>query len=126
MRPENPDFDVVRTAHVEYYVTNIEKSRAFYVDTLGLAETESDDNQIYLRGLEDRSHHCLVLTKSSRPGVGHISYRLRKESDLKKVARLFDKLQLRYKWINRESEERGQGLALRGQDPLGFPVEPEV
>jgi catechol 2,3-dioxygenase len=123
MREGKPDFDIVRTAHVEYYVSNLEKSRKFYVDYLGMVETESDSNQIYLRGLEDRSHHCLILTKSSKPAVGHIAFRLRQESDVKKVAKLFDESHLPYKWIAPGSEERGQGHALRAQDPLGFPVE---
>src|SRR5579872_58928 len=118
-----PDFDIVRTAHVEYYVRNLEKSRKFYVDTLGLVETEANDSQIYLRGLEDRFHHSLVLTKSPRPGVGHISFRLREETQLQKIADLFEEMKLPYKWVDAESEERGQGRALRAQDPLGFPVE---
>ncbi|MDA4130334.1 MAG: VOC family protein, partial [Thaumarchaeota archaeon] len=72
----------MRTAHIEYLVRSLEKARKFYVDTLGLVETESSDRQIYLRGLEDRFHHSLVLTKASRPGLGHISYRSRTEEDL--------------------------------------------
>jgi catechol 2,3-dioxygenase len=122
MSSSSPDFDIVRTAHVEYLVRNLEKSRRFYVDTLGLVETESTDRQIFLRGLEDRFHHSVVLTKSSRPGVGHISFRLREEAQLQKVANLFEETKLPYKWVEKD-EEQGQGRALRAQDPLGFPVE---
>ncbi|MFI5420695.1 MAG: 3,4-dihydroxyphenylacetate 2,3-dioxygenase [Nitrososphaerales archaeon] len=117
----SPDFDIVRTAHVEFFVKNLEKARRFYVDTLGMVETEADGRQIYLRGVEDRFHHSLVLTKSSMPGLGHIAFRVRKESDLENIARVFEELKLPYKWA--DSEERGQGRALRAQDPLGFPVE---
>ena len=44
---ENDEFlarilTLCRTAHVEYFVRNLEKSRRFYVDTLGLVETESN------------------------------------------------------------------------------------
>jgi catechol 2,3-dioxygenase len=114
-------FDIVRTAHIEYSVTDLERSRDFYVKALGLIETESDENQIYLRGVEDRFHHCLVLTKSSKPSVAHISFRVRSESDLQLLSRLFEARKLRFFWI--DSQERGQGRALRLQDPLGFPVE---
>jgi len=117
----SPDFDIVRTAHVEFFVKSLEKARRFYVDTLGMVETEADGRQIYLRGLEDRFHHSLVLTRATRPGLGHIAFRVRKESDLGKIAGVFEELKLAYKWA--DSEERGQGRALRAQDPLGFPVE---
>jgi catechol 2,3-dioxygenase len=104
-------------------VTDLEKSREFYVKTLGLVETESTRNRIYLRGLEDRCHHSLLLTESNEPSVDHISYRVRDESDLDRIAELFEKLDLHFKGVKEESAERGQGRALRVQDPLGFPVE---
>jgi catechol 2,3-dioxygenase len=119
----SPEFDIVRTAHVEFSVKSLEKARRFYVDTLGMVETEADGRQIYLRGLEDRFHHSLVLTRATRPGLGHIAFRVRKESDMGNIARVFEELKLAYKWVDADSEERGQGRALRAQDPLGFPVE---
>jgi catechol 2,3-dioxygenase len=122
MRTE-PDFDIVRTSHVEYLVTDLERSRDFYIDTLGMIETESDSNHIYLRGVEDRSHHCLVLTKASKPAVDHIAFRVRSEKHLDNIASLLQKLGIRFKWIEPESEERALGRAIRAQDPLGFPVE---
>jgi catechol 2,3-dioxygenase len=120
-----PDFDIVRTAHVEYLVTDLERTREFYVDTLGFIETFSDRSHIYLRGLEDRFHHCMVLTKSSKPGVGHISYRVRKDEDLDKIGKLFSKeMNLPVKWLKKgDGQEEGQGRALRVQDPFGFPLE---
>ena len=35
-----PPFNIVRLSHVELVVTDLMKSRAFYVDTLGLQVTE--------------------------------------------------------------------------------------
>src|SRR5579875_10985 len=114
--------DIVRTAHVEYYVTDLEKSREFYVDTLGFIVTEENRSRIYLRGLEDRFHHCLILTKKDLPAVGHIAFRVRNDSDLDLLARLFENMKLEFRWSN-SKEESGLGRALRVQDPLGFPVE---
>ena len=37
-----PPFNIVRLSHVELMVTNLGKSRAFYVDTLGLQVTHED------------------------------------------------------------------------------------
>ena len=49
-----PPFNIVRLSHVEYSVTNLAASRAFYVDTLGLQVTDEDKNRIYLRAITSR------------------------------------------------------------------------
>jgi catechol 2,3-dioxygenase len=119
-----PSFDVVRTAHIEYNVIDLERSRRFYIETLGMIETESTGKQIYLRGVEDRFHHCLVLTESPTPSVGHISFRMRTETDLDLLAQMLQKRGLQFEWMKSSSSlEKGQGRALRFRDPLGFPVE---
>ncbi len=69
-----PPFNIVRLSHVELAVTDLSKSRAFYVDTLGLQVTDETSDTIYLRALEERGHHCIVLKKScccgsARPGL---------------------------------------------------------
>ena len=120
--PEALPFDIVRSAHIEFKVRDLEESREFYVKTLGLIETEATSNQIYLRGVEDRFHHCLLLTKASKPSVGHLSFRVSSDSDLDSLAKVFDKRSLPFEWIEGDTES-GQGRALRFQDPLGFPVE---
>jgi catechol 2,3-dioxygenase len=116
------DFDIVRAAHVEFLVTDLERSKEFYVDTLGFVETSSDRSHIYLRGLEDRFHHCLVLTKAEKPAIGHMAFRVREEDHLEKISKLFSDAKLPVKWL-KPQEEPGQGRAFRAQDPLGFPVE---
>ena len=58
-----PPFNIIRLSHVELAVTDLAKSRAFYVDTLGLQVTDEDDSAIYLRAMEERGHHCMVLRK---------------------------------------------------------------
>ena len=61
-----PPFNIVRLSHVVFRVTDLAASRAFYVDTLGLQVTEETADIIYLRGLEERNHHSLVLRKEGR------------------------------------------------------------
>ncbi len=55
-------FDIIRAGRAVLHVTDLEKSRQFY-DALGFIETESDENQIFLRGLEEHNHHSLLLKK---------------------------------------------------------------
>jgi catechol 2,3-dioxygenase len=116
-------FDIVRASHIEFNVANLQASREFYVDRLGLVVTESDDRRLYLRGLEDRFHHCLVLTKSEQASVSHIAYRLRTESSLDSLAKMLDSKKLKYFWTEPDSVEAGQGRSIRVIDPMGFPVE---
>ena len=118
----NGAFDIVRAGHIEFLVTDLSSARKYYVDTLGFVVTGSDSTHLYLRGLEDRFHHCLVLTKSDSPGVGHLAFRVRREEDLTALGTLMEQTGLRTRWMEKGAEE-GQGRALRVQDPFGFPVE---
>src|SRR5690625_5185915 len=59
--PKAPAPDIVRCAYMEIVVTDLKKSREFYVDVLGLTVTAEDDTAIYLRSLEEFIHHNIVL-----------------------------------------------------------------
>ena len=48
-----PPFNIVRLSHIELVVTDLARSRAFYVDTLGLQVTYENDEEICLRGVFD-------------------------------------------------------------------------
>lgn len=118
----DPPFRIVRTAHVELCVRDLDRARRFYVDLLGFVETETDGDALYLRGLEERVHHSLVLRQGGEPGVGHIAFRVESEEDLDRAEMFFARLGCPRRWIA-PGAERGQGRALRVQDPLGFPIE---
>jgi len=115
-------FEIVKASHTEFLVTDLNKAYEFYVETLGFYPTYADEKHLYLRGMEDRFHHCLVLTKSDKPGVKHIAYKVSKPEDLEKLEKFFIKKEIEVAWIEKDYE-LGQGKALRIQDPLGFPVE---
>src|SRR5690625_4742564 len=116
------NFDIVRLHHAEVTVTDLDRARHFYVDGLGMIETESDENHIYLRALEDANHHSLVLTKGKQASLKHIAYRVSSDNDLDELDKLFTELGVKKRWIE-PGEEKGQGRALRIQDPGGIPVE---
>ncbi len=118
----NPGFDIVKAGHIEYLVTDLKEAERFYVDALGFVLTESDQTHLYLRGLEDRRHHCLTLTKAEAPGVGHFAFRVAAEGDLTAIEKLLKKKGCYTRWL-KPGAEAGQGKALRTQDPFGFPVE---
>jgi catechol 2,3-dioxygenase len=114
--------NILRAAHVELMVTDLQKSREFYVNMLGFVVTEETNQQIYLRGVEERVHHSLVLTKATVPAVAHLSFRVESNEDVEKLYRLYNEkgCHARYR---ETGEEAGLGLAVIVQDPFGFPVE---
>ena len=84
-----PPFNIVRLSHVELAVTDLAKSRAFYVDTLGLQVTDEDKDTIYLRALEERGHHCIVLRKSGQAEARDLGFKVYSEEDLDKAEHFF-------------------------------------
>ena len=69
------NFDIKRTGRAVLHVTDLEKSKEFY-ESLGLIETESDDENVFYRAIEDYNHHCLWLRKMPEAAVEVISYRV--------------------------------------------------
>ncbi|MCA9968491.1 MAG: VOC family protein, partial [Anaerolineales bacterium] len=78
----NPPFNIIRLSHIELGVTDLERSRHFYVETLGLIETERVGNSLYLRGVEERNHHSFVLTEMEETALIRIGYKMASEADL--------------------------------------------
>lgn len=114
-----PPFNILRLSHVEYRVTDPARSRAFYVDTLGLQVTHEDGEAIYLRAMEERGHHCIVLRKADQANVGVLGFKLFDAPDLDKAADWFAARGLPAEFIERPF----MGRTLRTTDPWGIPLE---
>jgi catechol 2,3-dioxygenase len=114
-----PPFNIVRLSHVAYGVTDLTASRAFYVDTLGLQVTHEDANTIYLRAMEERGHHCIVLHQSAVACVRVLGFKLYDTPDLKKAEAFFRAKGLPVEWVERPF----MGQTLRTCDPTGIPLE---
>src|SRR3990172_2056613 len=80
--------NVLRAAHVEFRVTDMERTADFYVGLLGFVETARDANRLYLRGYEEWLHHSLVLRRAPSAGGGHIAFRVADPEDLVALAAL--------------------------------------
>lgn len=114
--------NIIRAAHGEYRVTDLERARAFYVDLLGFVETERTADALYLRGLEERTHHSLVLRLADSPGAGHLAFRVETDDELQRASDMCERSGLGFRVVDRGTEP-GQGRAIRFQDPHGLPVE---
>ena len=115
----NPPFNVVRSSHVVLGVTDIERSLAFYEETLGLRVEDKTADAAYLRAVEERQHHSLVLKKTRNPSCECLGFKVASEEDLDKAAAFFSAKGLRSALI----EVPHQGRTLRVVDPFGMPVE---
>ena len=114
-----PPFNIVRLSHVELGVTDLAASRAFYVDTLGLQVTDEDAGAIYLRAMEERGHHCLILRASDTPRAHALSFKLFDEADLDQAQAFFAGRGHDTQWVDRPY----QGRTLATVDCFGMPME---
>lgn len=116
------DFSIIRCARAILHVTDLVASRKFYVDALGFIETESDSEHIYLRGLEEHTHHSLVLKKSTEPNVEVLGYKVSSDNDLEALSDMFEANGYQTKWMDK-GEQHAIGRTLRVQDCSGLPLE---
>ena len=115
----NPPFNIVRLSHAELRVTDLAWSRAYYADLLGLQVSHEDTRVIYLRAMEERGHHSLILRQADEASVGVLGFKVWSEDDLDKAERWFKTRGLPTSWIERPF----MGRVLSARDPLGVPLE---
>ena len=114
-----PAFNILRLSHVEYKVTDLAASRAFYVDTLGLQVSAETQDAIYLRAMEERGHHSIHLIKSDTASVGVLGFKVWDDQDLDRLETFFQSKGRPTEWI----EKPHFGRILKSRDPWGIPLE---
>jgi catechol 2,3-dioxygenase len=115
----DPPFDIVRSSHATLGVTDLARSRAFYEGTLGLHAEEATSDAIYLRGMEERQHHSLVLVRAQAASANALGFKVGSEEDLDKAAHWSRANDLQHAFVERAF----QGRTLQIVDPWGMPVE---
>lgn len=70
-----PVYDVAHLGRVELRTPDLDATRAFFVDVLGLDEVEHVGESIFLRAWGDYERASLQLTRSDRGGVGTCAWR---------------------------------------------------
>ena len=114
-----PPFNVVRASHVEFGVRDLGRARAFYVDCLGLLETAREADALYLRGVEERNHHSIVLRQAPAPEIRALGFKVASEADLDRAAAWFARHDLPVAF----PDVPHQGRTLRTADGFGMPLE---
>ena len=114
-----PSFNIVRLSHVELIVKDLARSRKFYVDMMGLQVTDEDASTVYLRALEERGHHCMILKEGNEPSASYLAFKVFSEADLDLAEKWFQAKGLPTEWVERPF----QGRTLRSVDCFGTPLE---
>jgi catechol 2,3-dioxygenase len=108
---------IIRLGQIILSVNDLEASRHFYVDLLGLNVLHETPQALYLRGVEDREW-TLKLEKSREPRLRQIGFKVGSDSVLDELAALASSHGLEHRW----EKEQDRPRMLRVQDPFGFPI----
>jgi catechol 2,3-dioxygenase len=115
----DPPCNIVRCAYVDLAVTDLDASHAFYDGTLGLITTARSAEALWLRGLEERNHHSIVLRQAAAPACNALGFKVAAEAELDRAAAWFAEQGCPVEWVERPF----QGRTLRTSDLHGSVLE---
>lgn len=113
---------IVRLGQVELFVTDLERSKEFYVDVLGFTEVERIGKSLYLRAVEEFDKYTLILTEKPQAALGSFSLRVSSPDYLEILKKRHEEAGIRTEFC-KESGHPGKGPALKVAEPNGIPVE---
>jgi len=112
---------IAHLGHAELRVKDLEASREFFTEALGLFVSEETDDQVFLRAWQDWDHHTLVLTQAPESSLGHVAWRVEAAEDLRDFERRLGRAGVEVQWVE---GSRGHGDSLRFRSPnTGIPLE---
>ena len=117
---QSPPFRITRASHLVYAVRDLSRSRDFYTEVLGLVVSDGDRDTLYLRGVEERVHHSLVLKRTDgAPACIRAGLLTDDEEDLEKAKFFFTQRGMRAEFV----EVPHQARTLHTTDVAGTPLE---
>jgi len=116
----SPPFNITRASHIVLTSKDLDKTRYFYETAIGLEVTHQDNGSLYLRALEETSHHSLAFHRSDELAVcKRMGYRVYTDDDLNLAYDYFNSNGINAIFV----ETPFQGRTLHVNDPLGVPLE---
>jgi catechol 2,3-dioxygenase len=115
----DPPFRITRASHVVITVRDLEASRAFYSDVIGLVLTARESDALYFRGIEEACHHSLVIRQAAEPACVRVGMRVLTEDDLDRAKDFFTGHGCAAQW----AAEPFQGRTLHVTDVADVPLE---
>lgn len=113
---------ILRLAHVELCVDDLELCTAYYVEVLGLVEVAREPDRVYLKCWDEHDHHSVILKYAPGRGLEHMSFKVEREEDLDELERAAESWGCAVKRLV-AGEEPGQGEATRFETLTGHHLE---
>ena len=77
---------VLRPGHIQIRVMDLEISRKFYRDVVGLVETGTDaQGRVFFKCWDERDHHSIILREADRAGVDFVGFRVLDKATLSEL-----------------------------------------
>ena len=115
-----PDFNTIRLSHLCLNVADLQKSKIFYTEILGMQVTDETPTHLYLRAMEERGHHSVILQQSDKPGtVDVLGFKTFDGPDVDRAYAYFKAKGRPVEWVSRPY----QGKTLLTSDNMGIPLE---
>lgn len=116
----DPPCRITRTSHFVMTARDLDASRHFYTEVLGLVVSDHDRDALYLRGIEEACHHSLVLRRSDGDAVcQRVGMRVMTEDDLDRAHDAIAAAGLSPVFVDAPY----QGRTIHFTDPVGTPIE---
>lgn len=113
---------ILRLAHVDVTVTDLDLATAYYTEVMGMDQTDSDEDSVYLKCWDEEDHHSLRLRYAPRVGLDMFSFKVEREDDLSDLENRIQRYGMPVQRLSR-GEHRGQGESIRFSTPSGHTME---
>ncbi len=113
---------VLRLAHADIQVTDLDLATAYYTEVIGMLEVERDDTSVYLKCWDEIDHHSLRLEYAPRVGIDQFSFKVEHEDDLAELEKAVNTYGFPVERVSK-GERVGQGESIRFSTPSGHTME---
>ena len=116
----SPSFNITRASHLVVGCADLERSKVFYTEVVGLVVSDEQPDALYLRGIEETAHHSLELRRvTGQPFCDRIGMRVFTEEDVLKAHHHFKSHGLPAALVTKPY----QGTTLHAADASGLQFE---
>jgi catechol 2,3-dioxygenase len=112
--------DVAHLGHLEILSPKPEESLRFFVDVMGMTQSGTQGDSVFLRGWDDYERYSLKLTASKTSGMAHMAFRARSQQALERRAAALKGSGYDLGWTE---GDLGHGPAFLFTDPDGHKIE---
>jgi catechol 2,3-dioxygenase len=117
---QEPILDIAHLGHIELLTPKFDQSLKFFVDVMGMTESGSSNQSVFLRAWDDYERYSLKLTDSKTSGLGHMAFRCRSPQALERRAAALKGSGYDVGWSDGDI---GHGKAFVCKDPDGHVIE---